>query len=293
MAVNTERDETDGSKESSIGTAFVRRGIVYRYYNCTALEVCGCDKKLKRTIISSPIIHDGRIRIVDRVSDHAFLNSTLLENVEFLDGIRIRRFGAEVFKGCTSLKSVSLFDAEDIYTNGGNTTVSDTMSYSVIQKKSITGCNATLLVIGDKNRAEYFSGWRGFSNVVFSEPDNITHCWFPPQPSFPGDRDSLFSFISRNARYPVVDGARVQGEGASHTVRRSSFLRVIVKFNIDVDGRVINAKIMKSVSPEFDAEALRIVYILPKWTPAMDYDEPIVSLPFFFPITFMKKAVKE
>jgi periplasmic protein TonB len=43
---------------------------------------------------------------------------------------------------------------------------------------------------------------------------------------------------------------------------------VIVTFIIQKDGSVAKARIARSVDPELDAEALRIVKAMPNWTPA-------------------------
>lgn len=44
--------------------------------------------------------------------------------------------------------------------------------------------------------------------------------------------------------------------------------KVFVNFVIATDGSVTKAKVIKSVSPELDAEALRVVNSMPCWTPA-------------------------
>ncbi len=43
--------------------------------------------------------------------------------------------------------------------------------------------------------------------------------------------------------------------------------RVMVEFIIEKDGKVTNARIVKSVSPELDEEALKVVSASPKWKP--------------------------
>ena len=44
--------------------------------------------------------------------------------------------------------------------------------------------------------------------------------------------------------------------------------RVMVEFVIGVDGKVTDVKVVKSVSPELDAEAVKVVSASPKWKPA-------------------------
>jgi TonB family protein len=44
--------------------------------------------------------------------------------------------------------------------------------------------------------------------------------------------------------------------------------RVMVEFVIGVDGKVTDVKVVRSVSPELDAEAVKVVSASPKWRPA-------------------------
>ena len=44
--------------------------------------------------------------------------------------------------------------------------------------------------------------------------------------------------------------------------------RVMVEFVIGIDGKVTDVKVVKSVSPELDAEAVKVVSASPKWRPA-------------------------
>ena len=41
----------------------------------------------------------------------------------------------------------------------------------------------------------------------------------------------------------------------------------IIEFIIDIDGSLVNAKIIRAVDPSLDAEILRVVNNSPKWTP--------------------------
>ncbi len=76
------------------------------------------------------------------------------------------------------------------------------------------------------------------------------------RPSFLGSQNPgsfLEKWVYQYVKYPkeaVRDG--VQG-------------RVMVNFIIEKDGKVTNVKVVKSVSPELDAEALKVVSASPKW----------------------------
>ena len=102
-------------------------------------------------------------------------------------------------------------------------------------------------------------------NVVAQEREQL--------PQFPGGDAELRSFVAQILVYPeqaVKD--KVQG-------------RVIVEMVIETTGEVADAKILRSVSPECDAEVLRIVNLMPKWTPGYKDGEP-VRTSFVLPVVF-------
>lgn len=74
--------------------------------------------------------------------------------------------------------------------------------------------------------------------------------------SFPGGSVALMQYIAQNLRYPNIQGdCNIQG-------------RVIVGFTINENGILSDIKVMKSISPAFDEEAIRVVKSMPKWKPA-------------------------
>lgn len=72
-------------------------------------------------------------------------------------------------------------------------------------------------------------------------------------PSFPGGQKALMDYISEHLRNPSPE-TDVTG-------------RVIVQFVVGKDGTVKDAKVVRGIHPEFDAEALRLVENMPKWRP--------------------------
>ena len=70
------------------------------------------------------------------------------------------------------------------------------------------------------------------------------------KPSFPGD---LFEFIASNLQYPP--------ELAESTVSG----RVIIKFFVTPSGRCCLFRVMRSVYPYLDREALRVLKLMPAW----------------------------
>ncbi len=96
------------------------------------------------------------------------------------------------------------------------------------------------------------------------------------QPVFPGGEDALFNFIHQNLKYP---------EGKSGDT--IGCVRVRARFTIEPDGTVSNIKIMGK-NKAINDEVVRVIGLLPKFTPAMSSDGvPIssyITLPFNFEI---------
>ena len=96
-------------------------------------------------------------------------------------------------------------------------------------------------------------------------------------PQFPGGKDSLFNFISKNLRYPNTD-ADVQG-------------RVICRFIVNTDGSVSNPEVMRSLEPAFDKEAVRVIKSLPKFIPGKQ-NGVNVSVWYTLPVIFKLENAK-
>lgn len=92
-------------------------------------------------------------------------------------------------------------------------------------------------------------------------------------PEFPGGIKELMSFLSKNIKYPASAMAKnVQG-------------RVIVQFVVEKDGTPTEFKVMRSVDPALDAEALRVMQEMPKWKPGMQRGQ-VVRVKYTVPVTF-------
>ena len=92
-------------------------------------------------------------------------------------------------------------------------------------------------------------------------------------PSYPGGKDAMIAFLSSNMRYP--DAAKKNGIHG----------RVIVSFVVDKDGSITETKVVRSVDPALDQEALRLVNSMPKWKPGTAEGKPVrvrYSIPFNF-----------
>ena len=83
----------------------------------------------------------------------------------------------------------------------------------------------------------------------------------------------MMTFLQANIRYPKEAQERgLQG-------------RVIVQFVVNKDGSICDEKVVRSVDPQLDAEALRVVRSMPNWTPGKQRGEA-VRVRFTLPVTF-------
>lgn len=96
-------------------------------------------------------------------------------------------------------------------------------------------------------------------------------------PEFPGGVAGLMRYLQGNIKYPP-EAAKNDIEG-----------RVIVQFIIDETGQVGEVKVVRPVSDELDAEAVRVVKTLPKFEPGRQ-DGEAVSVWYTLPIVFKLQA---
>lgn len=92
-------------------------------------------------------------------------------------------------------------------------------------------------------------------------------------PKFPDGDTGLMTFLKNTIKYPAeAEKAGKQG-------------RVVATFVVNTDGSISDAKVVRSVSEELDAEALRVINAMPKWTPGKQNGKD-VRVKFTLPVTF-------
>ena len=92
-------------------------------------------------------------------------------------------------------------------------------------------------------------------------------------PQFPGGAVEFMKWLTKNLKYPPsAQQRKVQG-------------RVVAQFIVNKDGSISDLILVEKVSPELDREALRVLRMMPKWTPGVMDAKPCrtkVCIPVVF-----------
>ena len=101
------------------------------------------------------------------------------------------------------------------------------------------------------------------------------------QPEFPGGMTALMDFLSENMKYP-----RISRDSGLHG-------RVIVRFTVNSDGSIQDVEVARSSGDiHLDNEAIRVVEMMPKWTPGRQDGKP-VRVRFTLPVNFRLDGVEK
>lgn len=93
-------------------------------------------------------------------------------------------------------------------------------------------------------------------------------------PEFPnGGMAGLMQYLSKNIKYPTI----AQENGTQG--------RVTVQFVVNRDGSIVDAKVLRSVDPYLDKEAIRVISSMPKWKPGMQRGKA-VRVKYTVPVMF-------
>ena len=92
-------------------------------------------------------------------------------------------------------------------------------------------------------------------------------------PQFKGGDAALMEYLQKNIKYPVIaEENGIQG-------------RVVCTFVVERDGSITDIKVVRSVDPSLDKEAVRVIKSMPKWNPGKQ-NGSAVRVKFTLPVTF-------
>ena len=99
-------------------------------------------------------------------------------------------------------------------------------------------------------------------------------------PAFPGGNTQLMKYLSENLKYPK-EAAEKGIEG-----------QVVIQFVVGKDGKISDVKVLRSLHPLCDAEAVRLIESMPKWITGRQNGAP-VSVYYTIPIRFKLEKNEE
>ncbi len=92
-------------------------------------------------------------------------------------------------------------------------------------------------------------------------------------PQFPGGAVAFLKWLNAELKYPAAaQKAKIEG-------------KVVAQFLVNTDGTISDIKLTKKLHPQCDREALRVLRMMPRWTPGVQNDKPCrtrVCIPIVF-----------
>lgn len=92
-------------------------------------------------------------------------------------------------------------------------------------------------------------------------------------PTFAGGPGALHRYLATQIKYPATAWQRGQSG------------QVVVQFVVDEQGRVLDPIVAKTTATDFNEEARRLVWLMPRWEPGRDHGQPVrvrCTLPIVF-----------
>ena len=252
-------------------------------------------KIVKNDTVSSPLIVIDGVPMETDISLDDLNPEQIKSMTVFTDSSTISAYGVKAGRGVISIKTLGndnkvakstiekdkpyiIIDGEKKGVDFDLSAISpsDIESISVLKNKAETtaiyGDEAKngVLIITTKKAGSAVTSSNGKNKAdngdkVFVEVDQM--------PVFPGGHEAMFKFIAEQMKYPV----EAQENGFQG--------RVICNFVVKKDGSIDNIQVVRGVAPSLDAEAVRVISEMPKWTPGMNKGEK-VNVQFTMPLVF-------
>ena len=93
-------------------------------------------------------------------------------------------------------------------------------------------------------------------------------------PEYPGGTEGLVKFLAENINYPEkAEKNKVQGI-------------VVLQFIVEKTGAISDVKVVRSVDPELDKEAMRVVKKITRFVPGYNDDHAPVRVLYTLPVKF-------
>ncbi|HCC50918.1 MAG TPA: hypothetical protein DEQ30_01775 [Porphyromonadaceae bacterium] len=110
-------------------------------------------------------------------------------------------------------------------------------------------------------------------------PDDTVFVVVEKTPEFPGGERALLKYIAEHINYPATAAQKgIQG-------------RVSCVFVVNADGTIGNVRVVRSVDPALDNEAIRVINSMPAWTPGEQRGKK-VAVQYAIPVHFRMSQTK-
>jgi len=152
--------------------------------------------------------------------------------------------------------------------------IPDVIEILNIVEDDVETAEITIDVEDEKDRIVVIAPTAGTgTGIVDAEDTDVPFVVVEQMPSFPGGDAALMRFLSDNIRYPVIAAeSGIQG-------------RVILQFVVNRDGSIVDIEVVRSIDRSLDAEAVRVVSMMPRWTPGKQRGRT-VRVRYTLPVNF-------
>lgn len=125
----------------------------------------------------------------------------------------------------------------------------------------------------DKDKQVVIQAPVATSGVAQEEDTDVVFVVVESMPSFPGGDAALFKYLNDNIKYPVIaQESGIQG-------------RVVCQFVVNRDGSIVDIEVVRSIDKSLDAEAVRVISKMPRWTPGKQRGKT-VRVKYTLPVNF-------
>lgn len=151
---------------------------------------------------------------------------------------------------------------------------------NVLSTEAIESTSNKVEALTDSRNAEITTQEVGITTEIANEepteqnPKKAPRKVYITAEEMPTFNGNLNQWLLENMKYP------------SEAVKNKEQGRVVVQFIVTEEGEIMEPKVIRSVSPLLDKEALRVVSSMPKWKPGKANGKPI-AVHYILPVSFV------
>ena len=227
---------------------------------------------LKKSVIENHeyLADRGTLNEMKDLSEYKLL---LLQNILYQGNYALtNNFSYSLIKKRLKMMEMKKSKFRMLFTTLGFTMVFAIVTISCSNKIKMDEPNAqTIENIDQKNYETQKSTYDSQKNIAESNDEVLKVA--EKMPEYPGGTSELFKFMGNNIKYPE-QAKKENIEG-----------KVFVNFIVEKDGSISNVQISQGIGRGCDEESIRVVNLMPNWTPGENNGEK-VRVEFTLPINY-------